>query len=125
MTINLDRWLAENLMKWIEGTDFTAEIYGPKNQCERIWILSPDPPLSKELWQPTKNFTQSLGDGQAGSIVGKMREMGFYMKMRFNPLTEKYSVSFWKRAGGRAGASFNTIPAMAICQAARAAIGRK
>src|SRR5208337_597117 len=80
--MDTDRFLAERLMGWVEGTHFAFEIYGSQGEFSNVFLLGPDGGV-KCIWSPSGNITQALGDGGPGTVVGAMREKGFSLSLQY------------------------------------------
>lgn len=118
--IDLNRWSAESLMGWYDKGNFWAAPNPdkPDNEYNREYFGLYK--YSKKDWTPLTDCNQLF------MVVEKMRELGFYLKMKYNPLSNKWAASFWVRAKGKVSSGWADDLNTAILLAAREAVeGRK
>jgi hypothetical protein len=124
--MDTDTFLAINLLGWERVTD---ELGMP------FWKL-PNGRWDCINWKPTKNITQALGDGGAGTVVGAMRKLNWVYTLD-NDGSETRATFTWtdwekiKRTQNVEDSDIievyadDILPATAICEAARAALKGK
>lgn len=47
---------------------------------------------------PTISIEDALGDGGPGTVVGEMEKKGYYLKMKYNPLSNLWKASFLEKS---------------------------
>lgn len=104
--MDLDRWIAENVMGWVPHGDWCYE-----NHPDNVLILSSD-------WHPTRNIQQAF------EVVEKMREDGYGFALEL-PMSGGCYAEFWKESNYDTvtfKAEHNDTPTLAICEAAKKAM---
>jgi len=113
--MDLDRWIAENVMGWyFRGTYYKTS---PESKFIEQWT---------DHWHPTTDIAQAF------EVVEKMRENDFWFSLsykteRINDRTHELDPGWYARfrcvSGGarKDGYADAETPALAICKAAKAA----
>lgn len=108
----LDRVLAEKLMKYEICEDKIP--YG-------VWVRE-RPDQQWWFYSPTRSITQALGDGGPGTVVGEMKEQGWFYDVGLidNPIIIKSHGEHVASFSGhnREIYRYASTPALAICLAA-------
>lgn len=139
-----DRYLAIHLLGWEPHEDYTwwrkKETSARLPNGEPVYAeyytgyVAPGanplvPPLgTKGFWHPSTNITQALGDGGEGTVVGKLKELGWFItSLHEMPNLEKPWTChlMWPRKAPYTKESLGTgnTPAAAITDAAVRALG--